>query len=89
MTSRTNFTSTPNGKQRWENTSLPFSSTRSRRTRIGDTCSRVSTSTHHSERPQQHSAWGRSPHLPQVSFLSGILLFSLVYLFSNLSYIYI
>jgi hypothetical protein len=84
MTSRTNFISTPSGKQRWENASPPFSSPKSRRIRIGDTSSRVSTSTCLSERPQQHLAWGRSPHLSQVSFLSSILLFSLVYLIFKL-----
>ena len=78
----TSYTSTPSGKQRWENASPPFSSTRSRRTRIGDTCSRVSTLTCLSERLQQHLAWGRSPRLPKVSFLSGILLFSLIFEFA-------
>jgi hypothetical protein len=60
-TFETSYTNTPSGKQKWESASPASSSTRSRRTRIGTTCSRVTTLTHHFDRPQQQPTWGGAP----------------------------
>ena len=49
MPSRTPCTSTLSCKQTWETPSLTSSSSSSKRMRTGTTCSRSSTSTHHSE----------------------------------------
>jgi len=53
MRFRTLCTNVPSGKKKQDNALPPSSNTRSRRTRIGSTYSRVSTLTCLSERPQQ------------------------------------
>jgi len=51
MRFRTLCTNIPSGKKKQDNALPPSSTTRSRRTRIGSTYSKVSTLTHPSERP--------------------------------------
>jgi hypothetical protein len=63
-------TSALSGKQTWEMLSPTSSKTSNKRMGTRTICSRGSTSTRHSERLQQHPAWGRRiPHLSKVSFL--------------------
>jgi len=62
MRFRTLYTNIPSGKKKQDNALLPSSSPKSWRIRVGNTYSRVSTSTCPSKRPQQQLAWGRSPY---------------------------
>ena len=85
-TSRTHFTGTHNGKQKWENASPTSSRTRSRKTRIGITYSRVSTLTRHSDRQTTATpSLGKEPLFTSGKF--SVLFLYFIFLLSSLLYI--
>ena len=77
MRFRTLCTNIPSGKKKHDNVLPPSSNTRSRRTKIGSTYSRVSTSTRPSENRSNNQLGGVAPITSgKFSFLYFIIFFS-------------